>query len=140
MSELAIRAAMNDHLVLGDLLTPRPGPRLASRPVASQLVADAHVASARPVLAELARDAGIPYVVDPDTVLLQSDVAVGDRWVQLPYGVADALVPAQIRVGELVESACRVPARPGCHRHRPALLLRHHAARSCSATSRCARR
>ena len=41
MSELLIRASMNDHLVVGDLLAPTTGPRLARRrPSIDQLVAD----------------------------------------------------------------------------------------------------
>ncbi len=105
MAALLIRAAMNDHVVIGDLLAPGAGPRLASRrPPISQLVADGHVAAARPVLADHARAAGIPYVVDPDTPLLQSSVDPEDRWVKLPFAKAEAMAPAEVRLEELIES------------------------------------
>lgn len=105
MADLLIRAAMNDHNVIGDLLAPGAGPRLAPRrQLIHQLVADAHVAEARPVLADHARAAGIPFVVDPDTVLLQSLVAHDNRWVKLPYGVAEAMPHTEISMKSLVES------------------------------------
>jgi hypothetical protein len=90
MAELMIRAAMNDHLVVGDLLAPVAGPHLARRraPI-DQLVADAHVAEARPALAEFARSAGVAYLVDPNTVFLQTGVAADDRWAHLPYTQSD---------------------------------------------------
>jgi len=102
MADLLIRAAMNDHLVLGDLLAPtiRPLP-LGRRPLIGQLVADAHVAAARPGLAGIARGAGIPYLVDPDTTLLQTAVDPGDKWTQLPYAVAEPVLAAAVDVAEL---------------------------------------
>jgi hypothetical protein len=106
MAELLIRAAMNDHVVIGDLLAPGAGPRLASRrPLVSELVADAHVAEARPVLAQHARAAGIPYVVDPDTTFLQSEVDPEDRWAQLPFAQAAELTPGDVRLDDLVMAA-----------------------------------
>jgi len=105
MATLLIRAGMSDHLVVGDLLAPGAGPRLASRrPAISQLVADAHVAAARPVLADHARAAGIPYVIDPDTPFLQSSVDPEDRWVKLPFAQAEAMTPQNLRLDELIES------------------------------------
>jgi hypothetical protein len=103
MSDLLIRAAMNDHLVVGDLLASAPGPRLAARrPRISQLVADAHVAEARPMLADLAQGAGVPYLVDPDTPFLQTGVAPDDRWAQLPFGRSDPMAVGDIDVDRLV--------------------------------------
>lgn len=104
MAELLIRAAMVDHLVVTDLLEPGPGPRRASwRPPITQLVADGHVAEARPALADLARNAGIPYLVDPDTPFLQTGVAAEDRWAQLPFGQPDPVPPAAIDLHSLVK-------------------------------------
>jgi hypothetical protein len=104
MAELLIRAAMNDHLVVSDLLASDPGPRLATRrrPPISQLVADAHVAEARPVLADLAQGAGVPYLVDPDTPFLQSGVAEDDRWAQLPFAQADPVAVGDVDTARLV--------------------------------------
>jgi len=103
MAELLIRAAMNDHLVVSDLLAAENRPRLtARRPPIAQLVADAHVAEARPQLAELAQGAGVPYLVDPNTPLLQSEVDPNDRWVQLSFGDTSALEVSDIDRGRLV--------------------------------------
>jgi hypothetical protein len=103
MAELLIRAAMNDHLVVSDLLAAGSTPRLAiRRPPIAQLVTDAHVAEARPQLAELAHGAGIPFLVDPNTPFLQSEVDPDDRWVQLPFGQADALRISDVDRGRLV--------------------------------------
>lgn len=104
MADLLIRASLNDHLVVNDLLAPGAGPRLARRPLFDQLVADAHVADARPVLSDLARGAGIPYLVDPDTTFLQSEVDPADRWAQLPFAHAAALRPGDVNTDELVAS------------------------------------
>lgn len=114
MAALLIRAAMNDHLVVSDLLAPGAGPRLASRrPPISQLVADAHVAAARPVLAEHAQAAGIPYVVDPDTPLLQSSVDPEDRWARLPFAEADEMAPKDIRLDEMIDSVIEFELEQG---------------------------
>lgn len=103
MAELLIRAAMNDHLVVSDLLAPVTGPRIdRRRPPIAQLVADAHVASARSTLADFARGAGVPYLVDPDTPFLQSAVATDDRWAQLPFAQADPVEPDSIDPARLV--------------------------------------
>ena len=103
MAELLIRAAMNDHLVVGDLLAPATGPRLASRrPPISQLVADAHVAHARPTLSDFAQGAGVPYLVDPNTPFLQTAVAADDRWAQLPFAQAEPVAASDIDTVRLV--------------------------------------
>lgn len=105
MASLLIRAAMNDHMVVGDLLAPGGGPRLASgHPPISQLVADAHVAAARPVLADHAQAAGIPYLVDPGTPLLQASVDPEDRWAKLPFAEAEAMAPEDVPLDQLIES------------------------------------
>jgi len=104
MADLLIRAAMNDHVVVSDLLAVASGLRISTRrPPINQLVADAHVAQARPVLADLAQAAGVPYLVDPDTPFLQSGIAPDDRWAQLPFGQAEALALADLDVHRVVE-------------------------------------
>jgi hypothetical protein len=103
MAELLIRAAFNDHLVVGDLLAPSTGARLVPpRPTINQLVADAHVAEARPIFCELAQSAGVPYLVDPNTPFIQSEVAEDDRWARLPYAQASAVAPNTINAARLV--------------------------------------
>lgn len=104
-AQLLIRAGLNDHVVIGDLLAPGGDTWLSAQAtVINQLVADAHVAAARPVLAETAQDAGVPYLVDPTTFLLQSHVADEDRFTKLPFGASEALDPADIDVDRLVAS------------------------------------
>ena len=103
MTELLIRAAMNDHLVVGDLLAPATGPRLARRrPPIDQLVADAHVAEARPTLSDAAQAAGVPYLVDPNTPFLQTGVAEDDKWAQLPFAQSDPIRPGEFDMNQLV--------------------------------------
>jgi hypothetical protein len=114
MADLLIRAAMNDHVVLSDLLAPSIRPLPAGRrPLISHLVADAHVAALRPGLADTARAAGIPYLIDPDTTFLQSEVAATDKWVQLPYATAAALTPSDIQPAMLAEQAVEFQLESG---------------------------
>jgi hypothetical protein len=102
MAQLLIRAAMNDHLVVNDLVVPSIRPLPAGRRrVLSHIVADAHVAAARPSLADTARGAAVPYVVDPDTTLMQSEVATTDRWTKLPYAIARAVAAGEVDSDEL---------------------------------------
>jgi hypothetical protein len=103
MAELLIRAAMNDHLVVSDLLAPATGPRLVRpRPPIDQLVADAHVAEARPILSDAAQGAGVPFLVDPNTPFLQTRVADDDRWAQLPFAQADPVASNAVDTARLV--------------------------------------
>lgn len=102
-ASLLIRASMVDHLVVADLLAPGGATQLhRSRPPVGQLVADAHVADARPSLSQTAQAAGIPYLVDPTTPLLQSSVAPDDRWAKLAFAAADPQQPDDIDVDRLV--------------------------------------
>ena len=103
MAELLIRAAMNDHIVVSDLLAPATGPRLAwHRPPIDQLVVDAHVAEARPTLSDAAQGAGVPFLVDPNTPFFQTGVAEDDRWAQLPFAQADPMTPGGFDTARLV--------------------------------------
>lgn len=114
MADLLIRAAMNDHVVLGDLVAPsiRPLPS-GRRPLVGRLVADAHVAAARPALADIARGAGIPYLIDPDTTLMQSEVAETDKWTNLPYGVAEPVAAEDLNCDELAEQVVEFQLEQG---------------------------
>ena len=93
VAELLIRPGVNDHQVVADLLAPG-GASVSlptGRPVINRLVLDAHVAGQRPLLAQAAAGAGIPYVIDPLTYLLQGQVRPDDRWARLPFGRAPAM-------------------------------------------------
>lgn len=104
MGELLIRAGHNDHPVIGDLLAP--GGAVALRPPIDRLVADAQTAMLRPTLAEAAHLAGVPYLVDPLTFLLQGATDPTDSWVKrVPFGDAAALSPEDfdgVRIEKLV--------------------------------------
>jgi hypothetical protein len=105
MAELLVRASWGDHKVVSDLLAGASAIRLVqaqAMPI-DQLVADAHVAEAKPILAELAQSAGIPYIVDPNTPHIQSGVAREDRWGRLPFGRTAPTRPEDLDLAALVE-------------------------------------
>jgi hypothetical protein len=105
MAELLVRASWGDHKVVSDLLAGAGAIRLVgaqAMPIA-QLVADAHVAEAKPVLAELAQSAGIPYLVDPITPHVQSGVTPEDRWGRLPFGRTAPTRPEDLDLTALIE-------------------------------------
>jgi hypothetical protein len=90
-SHLLIRPGHTDHLVVESLLAPGGSGIFRSAPVVSHVVADARVAIRRPTLAEAAAGAGVPFIVDPQTHLLQANLAQDDPWAALPFGTAAAL-------------------------------------------------
>jgi len=97
-TQLSIRPGLNDHRVVESLLAPGgSGIFKSRRPVIGQLVADATVAAARPALADAAAAAGIPYLVDPLTPLLQGELAPNDRWARLPFGQEEAVTPTDLQ-------------------------------------------
>jgi hypothetical protein len=110
MAELLIRAGHNDHTVIADLLAPG-GAVALHRPI-DRLVANAQTAARRSELAQHANLAGVPYIVDPLTPLLQVDVDPDDAWVRrLSYGRAQLISPGEMSdydkqrlVAEVVES------------------------------------
>jgi hypothetical protein len=116
MAELLIRAGHNDHTVVADLLAPG-GAVVLHRPI-DRLVANAQTAAARRELAQSANLAGVPFIVDPLTPLLQVDVDPADPWVRrLSYGRAELVSPAtmsaydkQRLVSEVVECEQEVGA------------------------------
>jgi hypothetical protein len=93
MAELLIRPGINDHEVIQDLLAPGGAAILLpnSRPLIDRLVIDAHVAQARPELAEAASAAGVGVLIDPLTPLWQGELRAQDKWAQLPFGTAQVL-------------------------------------------------
>ena len=117
MAQLLIRPALNDHQVIADLLAPPPMPTIRrARPPIAQLVSDAHIAVQRPTLAESANEAGIPFLVDPTTMLLQSDVDPTSSWAKLPFASARAMSVAEIDVEALVEQVVQFQVDQGATR------------------------
>jgi hypothetical protein len=86
-TELWVRAGLNDHDIVEEVLGPGNGSilPLRTRRVIGGVVADAHVVAKRPELASTAARAGIPFAVDPLTHLLPEPLRESDIWAQLPY-------------------------------------------------------
>ncbi len=92
MGELLIRAGYNDHEEIGSLLTPGAATALRPPPI-QRLVADVQIAAQRPVLADDAERASIPYLVDPLTPFLQAEIDPASTWVRkVDFGVSEALL------------------------------------------------
>jgi hypothetical protein len=93
--ELLIRPALNDHEVVADLLAPGGAAVMIGkhRPLISRLVVEAPIAARRPQFAEAAAGAGIPFLVDPLTPLLQGDLRDDDSWAKLLFGRAPQAQP-----------------------------------------------
>jgi hypothetical protein len=117
MAQLLIRPSLNDHQVIADLLAPPPMPtiRRPRLPIA-QLVVDAHIAVQRPTLAESANEAGIPFLVDPMTMLLQSDVDPTSSWAKLPFATARPLSVDEMDVEAVVEKVVQFQVEQGATR------------------------
>ena len=107
MAELLIRAGHDDHLAIGDLLTP--GGAVALRSPIDRLVADAQTAARLPSLAESAHLAGVPYLVDPVTYLLQGPTDPEDAWVKrVPFGESGELLPSDFSSARIEALAAEV--------------------------------
>jgi hypothetical protein len=92
VGELLIRPGPADHKVVANLLAPGGSSALARRgPLITRLVVDAHVAAKKPEFAEAASQAGIPYLVDPLTPLLQGELREADPWAKLSFGQPEAI-------------------------------------------------
>jgi hypothetical protein len=117
MAQLLIRPSLNDHQVIADLLAPPPMPTIRrSRPPIAQLVVDSHIAVQRPTFAESANEAGIPFLVDPTTMFLQSDVDRTSSWAKLSFATARPLTVDEIDVDELIEQVVQFQVEQGATR------------------------
>lgn len=117
MGQLLIRPSLNDHQVIADLVARPAAPTLrAARPPVGQLVADAHIALQRPTLAVSANEAGIPFLIDPMTPLLQSEIDPKNAWARLPFAVASKQAVQDIDLGALVEQVVQFQVDQGASR------------------------
>jgi hypothetical protein len=92
---LLIRAARNDHSMIEKLCAPATAGLWSTRRLPlTGVVADASVAAQRPLLGKTAAAAGIPYIIDPVTPLLQDEQAPDHAWARLPFAAADQQTPA----------------------------------------------
>ena len=104
MGQLIIRCGNTDNLVVERLIAPAAAPQLRwTRPPITQIVMDAQVVERRPTVADAANDAGIPFLVDPCTPLLQSEVDPDYGWSKLPFATAGATKPTDLDLDKLVE-------------------------------------
>lgn len=94
MPELLIRAGQPDAALLRRMFG-RTG-RSPSPWVPHRLVVDAHVAAAEPDIAQSARHAGLPFLVDPQTYHLQDTQHPGAAWSRLPFATPAALTPTDL--------------------------------------------
>jgi hypothetical protein len=101
--DLLIRATRNDHTIVDHFLTPTSAAFTSTRQPIGTVVADAQVAVARPQLHKITGDAGVPYVIDPLTPLLQSEQAPIDPWARLPFAHPEPLEVADLSAGMLDE-------------------------------------
>lgn len=96
-SELIIRAGKHDESVVADVLAQKGSP--FNRPAMSRLVVDIPNAIDSDGFFNAAQSAGIPFIVDPMTILTQGNVRDGDRWLRLSYASQEIVQPAQLRAG-----------------------------------------
>lgn len=91
MAELIVRVGAQDVALLrrtfglgGSAPAPWTPPRV---------VVDAHVPLITDDLAHIARRAGVPFLVDPQTYFVQDRQHAGFAWTRLPYAAAEELSP-----------------------------------------------
>lgn len=106
--ELWIRPGRQDHRVLDRVTAPAAAGIATLRPTTvSGIVVDATVAHGQPRHSQIATAAGIPFVVDPVTPVLQRPVSDESPWQQIPYvGTTDWDVrrpPSPAQLTALVE-------------------------------------
>jgi hypothetical protein len=100
--DLLIRAARNDHGMIEKLCAPASAGLWATRRLRlSGLVADATVTAERAQLRKVATAAGIPYLIDPVTPLLQDDQAPDHAWARLPFATAERHTAAELNHPDL---------------------------------------
>src|SRR5260370_17648393 len=100
-SELIIRPGANDQQVIAELLSPGPTSTLPMwGPPISRIVVDAHLVARLPLIADAAAAVGIPYLIDPDTHYLQTDLRPTDAWAKLPFGQAHTVNPSDLATSD----------------------------------------
>jgi hypothetical protein len=99
MAELLIRASTMDAALLRRIYGFGEG--RGSAPVRpTRIVVDAHVpvSSRGDDVITVARRAGVPFLIDPQTFYLQGAQHADDPWAALPFGRADKLTPTDLEV------------------------------------------
>lgn len=97
MTELVLRAAHGDHVVLNELLTdPTALPPRQSRYI-RRVIVDATAVVNEPGFARAAYAAGAQLLIDPQTMFLTSPQDPADNWAALPYASHLEVDPRDLR-------------------------------------------
>lgn len=96
-AQLTIRVSSADEPFVRRLYGLAPGSRPAPH-LPDRLVVDAHVplAATGSALATTARDAGVPFLIDPETVYLQDLQNPNAHWRRVPFGEPAVQTPADV--------------------------------------------
>lgn len=85
-AELTLRVGGGDEDFVRELFGLTPGVRPAPH-VPARLVVDAHVPlGSGAAIASAAREAGVPFLIDPETHYLQDEQHLGAPWCRTPFG------------------------------------------------------
>lgn len=96
-AELTVRVGASDALLVRQLYGLVPG--LAPAPHRpGRLVVDAHVplTTGGDDLAHIARQAGVAFLIDPETIYLQDAQDPGTPWCKVPFARAASLTPIEL--------------------------------------------
>lgn len=96
-TEFTLRVGADDNLIVRRLYGLVPGSTPAShRP--ARLAVDAHVPrmAGGAALARSAREAGVPFLIDPETYYLQDTQHLDAPWCCVPYASARAFTPSDL--------------------------------------------
>jgi hypothetical protein len=110
--DLFVRAGRRDNLLIEELVAPASaGVQLGRRVPFRGVVVDAPTAVAQPDLREAAEAAGLPFMVDPLTTLLQDVQAPDSSWANLPFAQAETMDASELALGtmqdELIDRSIR---------------------------------
>lgn len=116
--DLFVRAGRRDNLVIEELVAPASaGVQLGRRVPFRGVVVDAPTAVAQPHLREAAEAAGLPFIVDPLTTLLQDVQARDNSWATLPFAHPELMTPVDLESGamqdELIDRSVRFQLENG---------------------------
>lgn len=116
--DLFVRATQRDNRLIEELTAPaRSGLQLGPRVPLRGLVVDAPTAAARDDLRQTAEAAGIPFLVDPLTNLLQDRQAPDHPWAMLPFAHPEPVESSILASGpvqdELIDRSIRFQLEHG---------------------------
>lgn len=100
--DLFVRAGRRDNLVIEELAAPASvGMQLGRRVPFRGVVVDAPTAVAQPDLRETAEAAGLPFMVDPLTTLLQDMQAADNSWAMLSFAQPERMDASELESGAM---------------------------------------